>query len=142
VGPAVALHSTETLAAAWPDRYHVDPNVAKIVEMKKPGIYLPFTKDVDPEVEAAMVKDESLPKLSADEMRAKVLEALADEARRILDDGVVAEPQDIDTGMIFGAGYPFFMGGLTRYLDQKGISEKVCGKKFLTDEDVTAYLLR
>ena len=142
VGPAVALHSSETLAAAWPDRYHVDPNVAKIVEMKKPGIYLPFTKDVDPEVEAVMVKDESLPKLSAEEMRARVLEALADEARRILDEGVVAEPQDIDTGLIFGAGYPFFMGGLTRYLDQNGISEKVCGKKFMTDEEFTAYLSR
>ncbi len=142
VGPAVALHSTETLAAAFPDRYHIDPNVAKIVEMKKPGIYLPFTKDVDPEVAAVMVKDESLPKLSADEIRARVLEALADEARRILDDGVVAEPQDIDTGLIFGAGYPFFMGGLTRYLDQKGISDKVNGKKFLTEEEVVAYLKR
>jgi 3-hydroxyacyl-CoA dehydrogenase/enoyl-CoA hydratase/carnithine racemase len=142
VGPAVALHSSETLAAAFPDRYHVDPNVAKIVELKKPGIYLPFTKDVDPEVAAVMVKDDKLPKLSADEIRARVLEAMADEARRILDDGVVAEPQDIDTGMIFGAGYPFFMGGLTRYLDQKGISDKVCGKKFLTDEEFTAYLER
>ena len=116
--------------------------MAKIVEMKKPGIYLPFTKDVDPEVAAVMVKDEKLPKLSADEIRARVLEALADEARRILDDGVVAEPQDIDTGLIIGAGYPFFMGGLTRYLDQKGISEKVNGKKFLTDEEFEAYLKR
>jgi 3-hydroxyacyl-CoA dehydrogenase/enoyl-CoA hydratase/carnithine racemase len=142
VGPAVAMHSSETLAAAFPDRYHVDPNVAKIVEMKKPGIYLPFTKDVDPEVAAVMVKDDSLPKLSADEIRARVLEALADEARRILDEGVVAEPQDIDTGLVFGAGYPFFMGGLTRYLDQKGISDKVNGKKFLTDEEVVAYLTR
>lgn len=142
VGPAVALHSTETLAAAFPDRYHVDPNVAKIVEMKKPGIYLPFTKDVDPEVAAVMEKDESLPKLSAEEIQTRVLEALADEARRILDEGVVAEPQDIDTGLIFGAGYPFFMGGLTRYLDQRGISEKVNGRKFLADEEVVAYLKR
>jgi 3-hydroxyacyl-CoA dehydrogenase/enoyl-CoA hydratase/carnithine racemase len=142
VGPAVALHSSETLAAAFPDRYHVDPNVEKIVELKKPGIYLPFTKDVDPEVAAVQMKDDKLPKLSADEIRARVLEAMADEARRILDDGVVAEPQDIDTGMIFGAGYPFFMGGLTRYLDQKGISDKVNGKKFMTDEDVVAYLKR
>ena len=142
VGPAVALHSSETLAAAFPDRYHVDPNVEKIVEMEKPGIYLPFTKDVDPELAAVMVKDDSLPKLSADEIRARVLEAMADEARRILDDGVVAEPQDIDTGMIFGAGYPFFMGGLTRYLDQNGISQKVCGKPFMTDEEFEAYLKR
>lgn len=142
VGPAVALHATETLAAAFPERYHVSENMKKMVEARKPGVYLPMTKELDPEVAEMWVKDESKPRLNADEIRAASLEALADEARRILDDGVVAEPQDIDTGLIMGAGYPFFMGGLTRYLDQKGISEKVTGKKFLTDEEFVAYLKR
>jgi 3-hydroxyacyl-CoA dehydrogenase/enoyl-CoA hydratase/carnithine racemase len=142
VGPAIGLHATETLAAAFPDRYHASENMKKLVEAKKPGVYLPMTKELDPEVAAMWKKDESKPKLSADEIRAASLAALADEARRILDDGVVAEPQDIDTGLIMGAGYPFFMGGLTRYLDQHGISEKVNGKKFLTDEEFVAYLKR
>jgi 3-hydroxyacyl-CoA dehydrogenase len=142
VGPAVGLHATETLAAAFPDRYSVSPNIVKLVEMKKGGVYLPMTKELDPEVAAAWKKDESKPKLSADEIRAKCLEALADEARHILDDGVVAEPQDIDTGLIMGAGYPFFMGGLTRYLDQKGISKKVNGKPFMTDKEFVEYLNR
>lgn len=142
VGPAVALHATETLAAAFPERYHVSENIKKLVEMKKGGVYLPMTKEIDPEIAAVWKKDESKPKLSADEIRAAVLEGLADEARRTLDDGVVAEPQDIDTGLIMGAGYPFFMGGLTRYLDQNGISEKVSGKPFMTDEEFVAYLGR
>jgi len=142
VGPAVTLHTSEVMTAAFPDRYKVDQNIAKIVELKKPGIYLPMTKEIDPEVGAVLEKDESKPKLSKEEIQTRFLEAMADEARRILDDGVVAEPQDIDTGLIFGAGYPFFMGGLTRYLDQKGISEKVNGKKFLTDEEFAAYLKR
>jgi hypothetical protein len=34
------------------------------------------------------------------------------------------------------------MGGLTRYLDQKGISQKVNGKLFLTDDEFLAYLRR
>ena len=97
---------------------------------------------LDPEVLAFWKKDESRPKLSADEIREKVLEALADEGHRILEDGVVGEPQDIDTGLIMGAGYPFFMGGVTRYLDKRGISEKVFGKKFLNDEELLAYLKR
>ncbi|MHB8894519.1 MAG: 3-hydroxyacyl-CoA dehydrogenase NAD-binding domain-containing protein [Candidatus Geothermincolia bacterium] len=142
VGPAVGLHATETLAAAFPDRYSVSPNIVKLVEMKKGGVYLPMTKEIDPEVAAVWVKDESKPKLSPDEIRAVCLEGLADEARHILDDGVVAEPQDVDTGLIMGAGYPFFMGGLTRYLDQKGISEKVNGKPFMTEEEFVAYLNR
>jgi hypothetical protein len=41
-----------------------------------------------------------------------------------------------------GAGYPFYMGGVTRYLDQKGISKKVFGKRFMTDKKVEAYLRR
>ncbi len=142
VGPAVAMHATETLAAAFPDRYHVSENLKKLVEEKKPGIYLPMTKEVDPDVAAFWKKDESKKKLSADEIRKQTLEALADEAHRILEDGVVAEPQDIDTGLIMGAGYPFYMGGVTRYLDQKGISKKVFGKRFMTDKKVEAYLKR
>ena len=142
VGPAVGLHATETLAAAFPERYKVSPNIVKLVEMKKGGVYLPMTKEIDPEVAAVWKKDESRPKLSADEIRAICLEGLADESRHILDDGVVAEPQDIDTGLIMGAGYPFFMGGLTRYLDQKGISKKVNGKPFMTEEEFVAYLNR
>jgi len=142
VGPAVAMHATETLAAAFPARYHVSENLKKLVEEKKPGIYLPMTKEVDPDVAAFWKKDESKKKLSADEIRKLALEALADEANRILEDGVVAEPQDIDTGLIMGAGYPFYMGGVTRYLDQKGISKKVFGKRFMTDKKVEAYLKR
>lgn len=144
VGPAIALHTSETLAEAFPDRFHVDENLKKLVEAKKPGIYI-FAeggKKVDPEVLAFWKKDESKPKLSAEEMRQRTLEAIADEAHRMLEEGVVAEPQDIDTALIMGAGYPFFLGGITRYLDQKGISEKVFGRKFLTDEDVVAYLKR
>ena len=142
VGPAVAMHASETLAAAFPERYHVSENMKKLVEAKKPGVYLPMTKEVDPDVAALWKKDESKKKLSADEIRKMVLEALTDEAHRILEDGVVAEPQDIDTGLIMGAGYPFFMGGATRYLDQKGISKKVFGKQFMTDKKVEAYLKR
>jgi 3-hydroxyacyl-CoA dehydrogenase len=142
VGPAIALHTTETLAAAFPDRYHVSENFAKLVEAGKPSVYLPMTKEVDPEVAALWKKDESKKKLSADEIRKTVLVALADEAHRILEEGVVAEPQDIDTGLMMGAGYPFFMGGATRYLDQKGISKKAFGKQFMTDKKVEAYLKR
>ena len=144
VGPAVGMHAQETLEKAFPDRYRVVDNLRKLVEKKKPGVYVITEegKKVDPEVAEFWEKDESKDKLSAEEIRAMVLETMADEACRILQDGVVAEPQDIDTGLIMGAGYPFFMGGLTRYLDQKGISDEVCGKKFLSDEEVLAYFKR
>jgi 3-hydroxyacyl-CoA dehydrogenase/enoyl-CoA hydratase/carnithine racemase len=145
VGPAVAMHATETLAGAFPERYHVRDNLRTLVEKKKPGVYTTDeqgNKIVDPEVLEFWQKDESKPKLPADEIRAEAMKALADEAHRILADGIVGEPQDIDTGLIMGAGYPFFMGGVTRYLDQQGISEEVFGEKFLTEKEVLQYLAR
>ena len=47
----------------------------------------------------------------------------------MLEEGVVASAKDIDTALILGAGFPFFMGGLTKYLDQTGVSERVLGRK-------------
>lgn len=49
----------------------------------------------------------------------------------MLDDGVVAEPQDIDLCMLTGAGWPAHLGGITPYLDRSGVSEKVTGRRLL-----------
>ena len=51
--------------------------------------------------------------------------------RLLLDEGVVAEAQDIDLCLILGAGWPFHLGGVTPYLDRTGVSEKVTGERFL-----------
>jgi hypothetical protein len=48
----------------------------------------------------------------------------------MLDEGVVAAPEDIDLCMILGAGWPFHLGGITPYLDRTGIAAKVTGAPF------------
>jgi 3-hydroxyacyl-CoA dehydrogenase len=63
-------------------------------------------------------------------LRTRVLDALAQEAALILDEGVVAESADIDLCMILGAGWPFHLGGLTPLLDRTGTSERVTGRRF------------
>jgi 3-hydroxyacyl-CoA dehydrogenase len=60
------------------------------------------------------------PVQSVEEIREAALEALADEVRHMLDEGVVASPKDIDTALILGAGFPLFMGGLTKALERSG----------------------
>jgi 3-hydroxyacyl-CoA dehydrogenase/enoyl-CoA hydratase/carnithine racemase len=132
VGPPIALHATETLAAAFPERYTVSENLKELVKRKKPGIYGP-DGEVDPEVREFWKQEDPPKKASPQEMRDRVSLALADETWRMLDDGVVGAPQEIDICMIFGAGYPFYMGGITKYLDYAGYSEKVRGKKFHPD---------
>jgi 3-hydroxyacyl-CoA dehydrogenase/enoyl-CoA hydratase/carnithine racemase len=131
VGPAVALHVTETMHEAFPDRYRVSENLRRLVSAGKPGIYIwPEGKPVvDPEL--ANLFETGSTVMSAEEVRDRALTALAEEIRIMLDEGVVAEPQDIDLCLILGAGWPFHLGGITPYLDRSGISEKVTGRRFL-----------
>ncbi len=49
----------------------------------------------------------------------------------MLDEGVVAEAQDIDLCLILGAGWPFHLGGITPYLDRSGAAERATGRRFL-----------
>jgi hypothetical protein len=58
-----------------------------------------------------------------EEIRQAVLEAAADEIRHLLDEGVVGSPADVDACLILGAGYPFFLGGITKHLEQLRIAE-------------------
>ena len=51
----------------------------------------------------------------------------------MLDEGVVQAVQDIDLCMILGAGWPFWLGGISAYLDRTGVSERVTGSRFLPE---------
>jgi 3-hydroxyacyl-CoA dehydrogenase len=127
VGPAVALHVTETLHEAFPDRFAVSPNLARIVEAGKP--VTDREGNVEPEAAALMrVGDHPV---DPDEVRRRALDAIAQEIRLMLDEGVVAQPQDIDLCLILGAGFPFHLGGITPYLDRSGAAERATGRRFL-----------
>ena len=132
VGPAVAFHVMEVLNDAFPDRYPLSDNLRRIVEAGKPGIFLPGGKDnpkLDPEVIALLAQGDTA--LDEAQVLERVADALAREARIMLDDGVVTEPQDLDLCMILGAGMPFALGGLTPYLDRSGASVRATRKRFL-----------
>jgi 3-hydroxyacyl-CoA dehydrogenase/enoyl-CoA hydratase/carnithine racemase len=126
VGPAVASHVGRTLHAAFPDRFGVSPNLERIVKWGRPVADRDGT--LDPEM-AGLLRVGDAP-LTAEQVRERALEALAGEIRLMLEEGVVAEPQDIDLCMILGAGWPFHLGGITPYLDRSGVSERVNGGRF------------
>jgi 3-hydroxyacyl-CoA dehydrogenase/enoyl-CoA hydratase/carnithine racemase len=109
VGPKVASHVRRTLHEAWPDRFVLSKTLESLAEGGE------------------QVVVEHAPR-SVDEIHEAVLEALADESRHILEDGVVAEAADIDTCLLLGAGFPFWLGGITKHLDQTGVSERVVGR--------------
>jgi 3-hydroxyacyl-CoA dehydrogenase/enoyl-CoA hydratase/carnithine racemase len=132
VGPAVALHVLENLHAAFGDRFPVSPNLQALVDAKKPGIY-DWTPEGEPYVSAEtarLFKVGNQPS-TAEQVRERALNALAEEIGLMLAEGVVAAPMDIDLCLILGAGWPFHLGGITPYLDREGVSERVLGRRFL-----------
>jgi 3-hydroxyacyl-CoA dehydrogenase/enoyl-CoA hydratase/carnithine racemase len=127
VGPRIALHVAETLHEAFGMRFAVSPKLRALAESGKPSVYLPDLS-VDPEV-IGLLAGGSAPS-DGPEVLARALEGLAQEIRIMLDEGVVAAPEDIDLCMILGAGWPFHLGGITPYLDRTGIAAKVNGAPF------------
>ena len=111
VGPRVANHVLETLHEAFPDRYPLSPTLAAYADGKD---------------EIVLHGDA---RRTVDEIREDALEAIADEVRHLLDEGVVEAAADVDACLILGAGYPFFLGGITKHLDQTGVSERVLGSR-------------
>ncbi|MEU8129698.1 3-hydroxyacyl-CoA dehydrogenase NAD-binding domain-containing protein [Micromonospora sp. NPDC049049] len=126
VGPAVAYHVGGTLHAAYPDRFGVSENLKRIADSGQPIV---VDDEVNEEVAKLLVVGDQ--PLTAEQVRQNALDALAQEIRLMLDEGVVAEAQDIDLCMILGAGWPFHLGGVTPYLDRTGTSERVTGQRFL-----------
>ncbi|TML27663.1 MAG: 3-hydroxyacyl-CoA dehydrogenase [Actinobacteria bacterium] len=111
VGPRLANHVLERMHDAFPDRFPLSPALAALADGGEPVV-----------VEEAPRTREQI----VDE----VLEAVADEIHRLLEEGVVQEAADVDTGLLLGAGWPFFLGGITRHLDQTGLSERLFGNTF------------
>ncbi|WP_433391816.1 3-hydroxyacyl-CoA dehydrogenase NAD-binding domain-containing protein [Micromonospora sp. KLBMP9576] len=126
VGPAVAYHVGGTLHAAFPDRFGVSENLKRIADSGQPIV---VDDQINDEVAKLLVVGDE--PLTAEQVRQNALDALAQEIRLMLDEGVVAEAQDIDLCMILGAGWPFHLGGVTPYLDRTGTSERVTGRRFL-----------
>lgn len=132
VGMGVAAHVSESMHRVFPDRYYLSPNLQRLLDAGIQGVWqwgADGSRTLDPKVEQVYQRGSAV--LDEEQIRQRALNALADEARRMLDEGVVADAQDIDLCMILGAGWPFWLGGLTPYLDRTGTSESVTGKRFL-----------
>ncbi|MGY5317748.1 3-hydroxyacyl-CoA dehydrogenase NAD-binding domain-containing protein [Neomicrococcus lactis] len=131
VGLPVAQHVTESLHAAFGDRFRVSANQQTLIDN---GVKALWAKDENggqhvPQSTLDLLTFGNTPSTS-EELLTRTQDALAQEIGMLLDEGVVAGPEDVDLCMILGAGWPMHMGGITPYLDRVGASERVNGKKF------------
>lgn len=115
IGPAVQLHICETMHQAYPQRFGVSRSLTALVAAGLPG-YLNHDGGLSPT--AAALLPPSTP-TDAGRVRATLLGALAEEVTAMLDESVVAGPEEVDLCMILGANFPLHTGGLTPLLDRE-----------------------
>lgn len=130
VGLKVGAHVLDTHHKAFPDRFFRSDNLHRLAEhgsiivRGRTGKITGYDRGAE-----AIVKGGTTP-LTADQIRLRIEDGLADEIHRMLDEQVVHAAEDIDLCMIMGAGWPFQMGGATPFLDRVGASERVFGGTF------------
>lgn len=135
VGLTVGAHVLDTHHAAFPERFFESEALHRLAEFGH--IFERDSKGNRKGFDPKAVKlvggsgpGEKREALTEEQLRIRIEDGLADEIGRMLDDGVVAAPEDIDLCLILGAGWPFQMGGATPYLDRVGASERVRGRAF------------
>ncbi len=135
VGFDVATKVSEVMSEAFPDRmepcelFGAMVSAGALGQKSGGGIYGKGGKGEGPgraviqELRAA--RGTPAREASRSEMMDRLVYPLVAEAYRCLDEGLVADEQDLDLGLVMGIGFPPFTGGVTRYGAAQGLAEIV-----------------
>jgi len=141
VGLDTAHHCTDVMAAGFPTRMAKldnDPVSAMFHANRygqKNGVgFYAYSKDakgkpkkdLDPaaaDVLASVAKPAQ--DFSAEQIIARCMVPMINEAIRCLEEGIVASAAEADMGLIYGLGFPPFRGGPLRYVDSMGLANFV-----------------
>ncbi len=133
VGIDVGHKVAHILQEAFPDR----PAPSQILEImhhdgrlgKKGGkgfyLYGGKKSTVDPDVYQLIKHVNQSSKFSEQDVQNRLVFIMLKEAVLCLEEKIVRHPRDVDTGLIFGTGFPPFRGGLLRHADNLGLDKCV-----------------
>jgi 3-hydroxyacyl-CoA dehydrogenase/enoyl-CoA hydratase/carnithine racemase len=137
VGLPVALHVLGSLHEALGDRFPLSPGLERLSREGRRVVPEPdghgAEQEVDPEIQQAFGAPGGPDALDEAGVRDAVLAGLAEEIGLMLAEDVVGSADQIDLGMMLGAGWPLHLGGISPYLDRTGQSEKLLGRRLLPD---------
>ena len=131
VGLDVAHHVSGILYEAFGERMAPAPALAALPGTRRLGRKggLGFyryegghEKEADPAIYGALGLAAARRELPASAIQERCILVMINEAARVLAEGIVAGPGDVDLGLITGTGFPPFRGGLLRYADTLGMA--------------------
>lgn len=133
VGLDVAQHVAKDLERRLPKGIPINDTLEKMVAKgwlgKKSGrgfyVYSARGEEPAPESDMRFLQAEKPRTSDAASQQDRLVLIMINEAARVLDEGVVEAPEDVDFGMIMGTGWAPFRGGPLRYADRFGVMEIV-----------------
>jgi 3-hydroxyacyl-CoA dehydrogenase / enoyl-CoA hydratase / 3-hydroxybutyryl-CoA epimerase len=129
IGLDVADKVTHVLGDAFADRLPGQAVIGRLVEVKALGrksgrgfyVYGKSGKEGVSEEARRAAGNPAPATPSTQEVLDRLLLPMVQEGARILDEGLVGRPQDIDLAMVLGTGFPPFRRGPLFYADRRGI---------------------
>ncbi|MFI4945660.1 MAG: 3-hydroxyacyl-CoA dehydrogenase NAD-binding domain-containing protein, partial [Burkholderiales bacterium] len=133
VGIDTCVHADRVLAEAYPDRMRHEGQsateamvaAARLGQKNGKGFYAwkpekkgPPSKQSDPDAKgivAALAKGKAEP--TDEEIVERLMLPMLLESSRVLEEGIVATPVEVDMAMLYGLGFPPFRGGIFRWAD-------------------------
>jgi 3-hydroxyacyl-CoA dehydrogenase/enoyl-CoA hydratase/3-hydroxybutyryl-CoA epimerase/3-hydroxyacyl-CoA dehydrogenase/enoyl-CoA hydratase/3-hydroxybutyryl-CoA epimerase/enoyl-CoA isomerase len=134
VGLDTAFYAGRTMYEAFPDRVRASPILPALIKKGRlgrknhagfyayqPGVLAPQPDPAAAEILQKYVRTEH--RLTLPQIQDRLLLTMLLEACRVLEEGRVHDPRDIDLGVIFGLGFPTFRGGILHWAQQQGGAE-------------------
>jgi 3-hydroxyacyl-CoA dehydrogenase/enoyl-CoA hydratase/3-hydroxybutyryl-CoA epimerase/enoyl-CoA isomerase len=141
VGIDTCVHADHVLAEAYPDRMRHEGQSAaeamvaasRLGQKNGKGFYAwkpekkgPPSKQSDPEAKAlvaGLAKGKAEPR--DEEIVERLMLPMLLECSRVLEEGIVGTPVEVDMALLYGLGFPPFRGGIFRWADATGASALV-----------------
>lgn len=147
VGVDVSTHVVESLVAAFPGRLEIPSVLPGLIadeflgRKSRRGFYLDHDKKhpkPNPKI-ARFRQNDRAASLDRAELQRRMTLLMLNEAARCVEEQVVASADDVDFGMVMGAGFPPFRGGPLRTMDASGVRHVFDELKRLAATEGTRY---